>query len=45
VGLDAGKAAQISCEDATLPVYVVAADEETWIVRETVKCLRLAQAG
>jgi acetate kinase len=45
VGLDAGKAAQISCEDTTLPVYVVAADEETWIARETVQCLRQAQAG
>jgi acetate kinase len=40
VGLDPGSAAQISHQDATLPVYVVAADEETGIARETVQCLR-----
>jgi acetate kinase len=40
VGLDAGQAASISHEKATLPVYVVAVDEETCIARETVQCLR-----
>jgi acetate kinase len=45
VGLDAGKAAQISHPEATLPVYVVAADEETWIARETVQCLRALKAS
>lgn len=42
VGLPAGSAARISTDDARLAVYVVAADEETWIARETVQCLRTA---
>ena len=39
VGLLPGAASQISEEGATLKAYVVAADEETWIARETVRCL------
>ena len=30
----------ISAEESGLAVYVVAADEETWIARETVGCVR-----
>jgi acetate kinase len=45
VGLDAGKAAQISHQKATLPVYVVAVDEESWIARETVQCLRALKSS
>ena len=40
VGLAPGSAAKISKDGAKLDVYVVAADEETWIARETVRCLR-----
>ncbi|MCS6925074.1 MAG: acetate kinase [Candidatus Binatia bacterium] len=40
VGLPAGSAARISGDEARLAAYVVAADEETWIARETVQCLR-----
>jgi len=39
VGLAAGDAARISRDDVSLAAYVVAADEETWIARETVLCL------
>lgn len=40
--LPAGSAARISADEAALAAYVVAADEETWIARETVQCLRTA---
>jgi len=39
VGLPAGRAARISRGDAKVEAYVVAADEETSIARETVRCL------
>ena len=34
-----GAGAQISTADSSVGVYVVAADEECWIARETVRCL------
>jgi len=40
VGLKPGSAAKISTDDSALAVYVVAADEETWIAQETARCLR-----
>jgi len=40
VGLTAGSAAKISTDDSKLMVYVVAADEETWIAQETARCVR-----
>jgi len=44
VGLSPGQAAKISTDEsrlvAYLVAYVVAADEETWIAKETVRCLR-----
>lgn len=40
VGLAQGQAARISDEGAGLAAYVVAADEETWIARETARCVR-----
>jgi acetate kinase len=40
VGLRPGTAAKISADDSTLEVYVVAADEETWIAKETARCVR-----
>ena len=40
IGLQPGQVAQISEEGFSPKVYVVAADEETWIARETVKCLQ-----
>ncbi len=40
VGLQPGHAAIISKEASSLHVYVVAADEETWIAQETMRCLR-----
>jgi acetate kinase len=40
VGLKPGSAAKISTERATPAVYVVAADEETWIAKETARCVR-----
>jgi len=40
VNLSPGEAACISRQDAGLAAYVVAADEETWIARETVRCLQ-----
>ena len=39
-GLAPGEAAMISREDAGLPAYVAAVDEEAWIARETAGCLR-----
>ena len=39
IGLSAGAAARISPDDARLPAYVVPADEESWIARETADCL------
>lgn len=40
VGLAAGSAAKISRDDSKLAVYVVAADEESWIATETARCVR-----
>jgi acetate kinase len=40
VGLRPGSAAEISSDDSKLRVYVVAADEETWIAKETARCVR-----
>lgn len=40
VGLPPGSTARISQDGAEIGVYVVADDEETWIARETVRCLR-----
>jgi acetate kinase len=40
VGLEPGSAAKISTEDSSPAVYVVAADEETWIAMETARCVR-----
>jgi acetate kinase len=40
VGLRPGAAAKISPDDSSVAVYVVAADEETWIAEETARCLR-----
>ncbi len=42
VGLQPGQAAKISMEGSKLEAFVVAADEETWIARETVRCLQAA---
>jgi acetate kinase len=39
VGLKPGSAAKISTDESRLAVYVVAADEETWIAQETARCL------
>ena len=40
VGLSPEHAAKISTDESRLAAYVVAADEETWIAKETVRCLR-----
>ena len=40
VDLLPGKASHISQDGAQIAVYVVAADEETWIALETVRCLK-----
>ena len=40
IGLQPGQGTHISEDGYPLKVYVVAADEETWIARETVKCLQ-----
>jgi len=40
VGLAPGRAAKISMDGSRLTAYVVAADEESWIARETVRCVR-----
>jgi len=39
VGLLPGTSSRISQDGASLNAYVVAADEETWIAQETVRCL------
>ena len=44
VGLPPGRAAKISTDESRLAAYVVAADEETWIARETVRCVRTPQS-
>lgn len=43
--LPPGTAVCISRSDATLPVYVAAVDEETWIARETVRCLTFTEGA
>lgn len=43
-GLAQGRAAQISTDGSRVGAYVVAADEETWIARETVRCVRSLDA-
>ena len=40
VGLRPGSAGKISTDDSRVAVYVVAADEETWIAKETARCVR-----
>lgn len=40
VGLSPGQAAKISTDESRLVAYAVAADEETWIAKETIRCLR-----
>ena len=40
VGLRPGSAAKISADESRVAVYVVAADEETWIAKETARCVR-----
>ena len=40
IGLAPGRAAKIGEDGSRLEAYVVAADEETWIARETVQCVR-----
>ncbi|HSF68097.1 MAG TPA: acetate kinase [Nitrospiraceae bacterium] len=40
VGLTPGRAAKISTDASQLAGYVVAVDEETWIARETARCVR-----
>jgi acetate kinase len=40
VGLAPGRAAKISVDGSRLSAYVVAADEESWIALETVRCVR-----
>ncbi len=40
ITLQAGSAVCISPDGATLPAYVTAVDEETWIARETLRCLK-----
>jgi acetate kinase len=34
------RAVKISTDESRLAAYVVAADEETWIANETVRCVR-----
>jgi acetate kinase len=47
VGLAPGYATEISADESQLAAYVVAADEEAWIAKETVRCVRsmYSQAG
>jgi acetate kinase len=40
VGFAPGHAAKISVDGSRLPAYMVAADEESWIAMETVRCVR-----
>ena len=44
VGLSPGRAARISADESRLGAFVVAADEESWIARETVRCVRAAHS-
>jgi len=44
VGLSPGSAAKISTDESRPAAYVVAADEESWIARETVRCVRAARS-
>ena len=44
VGLPPGRAEKISRDESRLAAYMVAADEETWIARETVRRVRTAQS-
>jgi acetate kinase len=44
VGLTPGSAAKISHDGSHPEVFVVAADEETWIAMETARCLRSADS-
>jgi acetate kinase len=43
VGLAPGRAAKISADGSQPAAYVVAVDEESWIARETVHCVRSAE--
>jgi acetate kinase len=43
IGLQSGDVARISQDGQPLEVYVGAADEETWIARETARCLKATQ--
>ena len=43
IGLQPGDITRISQDEQPVEVYVGAADEETWIARETVRCLRATQ--
>ena len=40
VGLAPGSAAKISVDGSRLAAFVVGADEESWIARETARCVR-----
>jgi acetate kinase len=42
-GLHSGSGAKISTEGSRPAVYVVAADEETWIAKETARCVKSAK--
>jgi acetate kinase len=43
VGLTAGSGTKISGDASRPAVYVVAADEETWIAKETARCVQASQ--
>ena len=43
IGLQPGDVARVSQDGQPLEVYVGAADEETWIARETARCLNATQ--
>src|SRR2546426_482882 len=45
VRLEPGRAARIRADGTRPEVYVGAADEETWIARETARCVRAAERG
>ena len=45
IGLQPGQVTYISEDGCALKVYVVAADEETWIARETVKCFQTTRTA
>lgn len=45
VGLAPGQAARIDADGAVVSAYVVAADEESWIARETRRCLHARRPG